>query len=67
MSHHIVKYTHDNGEKLKHPEYWCGKNHKTGDWYFLDAQHAVLSVGGSFNICNDCIKTIIKELKKELT
>lgn len=63
---HAVKLTHINGDELAKPVYWCGRFAKRFDWYFSDAQHLALSVGGSQQPCKNCIKAIIKELKKEL-
>jgi hypothetical protein len=54
------------GEKLKTPETWCGHVPKQFDWMFEDAQHVALAVGGSIQPCKNCIKSIIRQLSKEL-
>ena len=66
MSKHIIKFEYQDGKKLQLPMLWCGKNSTFGTWYFQDAQHAALSVGGSIAPCKNCVKAIIKELSKEL-
>ena len=66
MSKHVIKYTHDNGVELDKPVLWCGRDSVFGGWYFQDAQHVALSVGGSIAPCKGCIKAIIRELQKEL-
>ena len=66
MSRHVVKYEHSNGEKLNPPIFWCGRETTGMDFYFQDAQHVALGVGGSIQPCKNCIKAIIRELQKEL-
>jgi len=66
MSTHVIKFTHNNGKKLAKPELWCGRQSQYSAFYFVDAQHVALAVGGSIQPCKNCIKSIIKELKKEL-
>jgi len=66
MSTHVIKYEYEDGEKLKKPILWCGKEGKSMTFYFIDAQHVALAVGGSIQPCKNCIKAIIKELQKEL-
>ena len=66
MSRHIIKFEYDDGVKLEKPILWCGRKSSDFEWYFLNAQHAALSVGGSIAPCKNCIKAIIKELEKEL-
>jgi len=61
-----VKHEYKDGKKLQRPEYWCGNQGIWGYWHFQDAQHLALSVGGSVQPCKECIKSIIKELEKEL-
>jgi len=66
MSKHTIKYTHTDGVELDVPILWCGLESKPFDWYFQDAQHLALSVGGTIQPCINCVKAIIKELEKEL-
>jgi len=63
---HTIKLTHIDSQKLNKDVYWCGRFRKSFDWCFSDAQHLTLSVGGSVQPCKSCIKSIIKELEKEL-
>ena len=66
MIKHVIKYEYDDGEKLKKPILWCGREATGMDFYFQDAQHVALAVCGSIQPCKNCIKAIIKELQKEL-
>ena len=66
MSRHVIKFEYDDGKKLSVPILWCGRKSNGCDWYFQDAQHVALAVGGSIQPCKNCIKAIIKELEKEL-
>ena len=67
MSKHVIKYTHDDGKRLKIPLLWCGrKSNGHHEWAFQDAQHVALAVGGSVAPCKSCIKAIIKQLSEEL-
>ena len=67
MPRHVIKHTHEDGEKLESPELWCEIKLKNNmEWVFTDTHHAALSVGGSVQPCKNCIKAIIKELSKEL-
>ena len=66
MSRHVIKYEYDDGVKLRFPVSWCGRELKTHDFKFNDAQHVALAVGGSIQPCKKCIKAIIKNLEKEL-
>jgi hypothetical protein len=66
MATHTIKYEYENGVKLIYSKSWCGKNLNKFESHFLDAQHLALSVGGSRTPCKNCIKSIIKELNKEL-
>jgi len=66
MNKHIIKRNYSDGEKLPEPILWCGRKGDNFTWYFLTAQHAALAVGGSNSMCKNCIKSIIKELSKEL-
>ena len=66
MSRHIIKLEYDNGVKLDKPVLWCSRKVTGFDFYFLDAQHAALSVDGSVTPCKSCIKAVIRELQKAL-
>ena len=66
MKAHTIKYTHDDGEELKQPVYWCGVKSQSFDWSFLDAQHLALASGGSVAPCKNCVRAIIKVLSEEL-
>ena len=67
MTSHVIKYTHDDGEKLRAPLLWCGRKlNGTFEWAFQDAQHVALAVGGRIAPCKNCIKAIIKQLSEEL-
>lgn len=66
MARHVIKYEYDEGSKLKFPISWCGKELKSREFKFLDAQHVALAAGGSVQPCKNCIKAIIKNLEKEL-
>ena len=66
MARHVIKYTHKDGEELPQSEYWCGRLKNDFDWCFNNAQHVALAVGGSAQPCKSCIKSIIRELSKEL-
>jgi len=63
---HVIKYTHNDGKKLDAPEYWCGEIGYDRQWHFLDAHHLALSVGGSVQPCERCVKAVIKALETEL-
>lgn len=63
---HVIKYSHSNGRELAVPILWCGTKGKQMEWYFLDAQHAILSVEGSIAPCKKCLKAIRKQLEKGL-
>ena len=63
---HVIKFDFDEGERLPEPVLWCGAKSSKGQWYFEDAQHIALSVGGSIAPCKECIKAIISELNKEI-
>jgi len=66
MANHVIKFQYKDGKKLAQPILWCERKSKWGQWYFQDAHHAALAVGGSIAPCKNCIKAIIKELSKEL-
>jgi len=66
MVKHVIKYEYIDGNKLLKPIFWCGEESPASDWHFLDAQHVALAVGGSNQPCKKCIKSIIKELEKEI-
>lgn len=66
MIAHIVKYRHKDGVKLHIPTLWCNSDYDGCSFVFMDAQHVALAVGGSTQPCKNCIKAIIKELKKGL-
>jgi len=64
--HHVIKYKYSEGKKLDKPITWCNKETSRIAWNFQDANHVALSSGGSIQPCKNCIKSIIKELEKEL-
>lgn len=66
MTAHITKEDHKDGEKLKLPLFWCGKESSGMEWHFVDTHHAALAVGGSVQPCKSCIRAIIREFNKEL-
>lgn len=66
MSKHVIKYEYHEGTKLKKPVLWCGGKANSFDWYFQDAQHVALAVGGSTAPCKNCIRAVIRQLQKEL-
>jgi len=66
MKKHVIKLEYENGKKLDKPILWCGIRSVPNTWYFLDAQHLALSVGGSLQPCKNCVMAIIKTLQKEL-
>lgn len=66
MSKHVIKHTHNNGERLEKPTLWCGRKYNGFDWVFQDTHHVALAVEGSIQPCKSCIKSIIRELEKEL-
>ncbi len=66
MSTHVIKMRYDNGVKLPAPTLWCGRKGSVLEYYFMDAGHLSLSIGGSIQPCKKCVKAIIKELSKEL-
>ncbi len=65
MPNHVIKLRHKDGKEIT-PVLWCGREHVNLGWYFQDAQHVALSVGGSIAPCKGCIRAIINELSKEL-
>lgn len=66
MAKHIIKLEHSDGVKLPKPILWCNRPSDKVSWYFQDAQHVALAVGGSIQPCKSCIKAIIKQLEIEL-
>ena len=63
MKAHVIKYyTGLQSRKIL----WCGKKPKPLVWEFMNANHVAISVGGRTAPCKNCIKAIIRELKKEL-
>jgi hypothetical protein len=66
MSRHVIKYEYIDGVKISNPYLWCNAAPKYNEFYFKDAQHVALAVGGSVQPCKNCIKAIIKQLSKEL-
>ena len=70
MSKHAIKYEKGSyiggGDTREISTLWCGREYNGFDWVFLNAQHVALAAGGSVQPCKNCIKAIIKELKKEL-
>jgi hypothetical protein len=66
MSRHAIKFEYEEGVKLDKPILWCKKKYNPHQFYFQDAQHLALSVGGSIQPCKNCIKAIIKTLSEEL-
>jgi hypothetical protein len=66
MSRHTIKFEYENGVKLDKPILWCKKEFNPHQFYFQDAQHLALSVGGSIQPCKNCTKAIIKQLSEEL-
>ena len=66
MAAHTIKHTHEDGNKLESPIYWCGKKSNPYQWCFLDTHHLALSVGGSVAPCKNCVKAIIKTLNIEV-
>ncbi len=68
MTTHTIKYEYDDGKKLAPHKiiYWCGRKQGYERFNFMDAQHLALAVGGSIQPCKNCVKAIIRELKKEL-
>ncbi len=63
---HILKYDHQDGEKLQHPIAWCG--YAIGvEWHFMDAQHFLLSAGhNAISACPACMEAIKRALNLEL-
>ena len=49
----VIKFDHDDGKKLPNHkiELWCGKNPKSAQWLFQDAQHAALA---DKPVCSSC-------------
>jgi len=66
MTTHTIKFEYEDGEKLDVPTSWCGASLRVRQFCFIDAQHLALSVEGSIAPCKNCIKAIIRTLKKEL-
>ena len=62
MKRHVIKFEYEDGNKVV---LWCGRGHD-GGWAFKDAGHVAIAVGGSVAPCKNCIKSIIKELEKEI-
>lgn len=65
---HIIKYDHEDGEKLDNPVSWCGKSLDHGHWFFRDAAHYALAKDqGSLvaaRACEECKNKIIEAINK---
>jgi hypothetical protein len=65
---HVIKYTHDDGVKLRNPTTWCGHNVYAHDWCFQDASHVLLALDKSTCIapCKRCLMAMRRVINKEL-
>lgn len=66
MAKCTVKYGNIDGMQVFKSKSWCGRDLDFHEWAFQDAQHMALTAGGSIKPCKACVKSIIKELQKEL-
>jgi len=65
---HVIKYTHDDGVKLRNPTTWCGRKVYANDWLFQDAAHVLLALDQSTCVtpCKQCLKAMRKVINAEL-
>lgn len=67
MGNHIIKFEYNDGVKLKNPITWCGG--EPGNWNFLDAQHALLTVDkqSCIDACEKCLSALIRTTQKGIS